>query len=278
MKKTFSIAACVFLSVLFLMGCSAGESPYYNDNASSYGTVSKAAETDLSANRQIIKTARLECSSTDVQKDYQSILSWLKANSGYEFSHEMTTRDGYYTISAVLKIAPEKLDALISVIGENSDIINQSVSANDITEAYYDTELRLKSKKAALEQYYVMLESAATVDEILSIQRVINEYTVEIESLEGKLILWNSQLSEATLTLYFYQTNDPSKPKPVSFGAMSFGDMFGYIGSGVLSVINIIGAVLQWAFIIALSLSPVAVIVFVVLLAIRRARSNKKKK
>ena len=302
MKKFSLVVFCALLAISLLSGCGASNAPlnrspesdelYAGDDFK--GILAQSAEDnsgsmlaqpnteiavgEIASNRKIIKNAEIECSADDVQQKYQTILTWLKENGGSEFRQEMTTRDEYCKINAVFKIVPEKLDTLIEMIGKNTEIINKNISANDITEEYVDIELSLKSKRAALNQYYVMLEKASTVDEILSIQRVINDYTAEIEKMEGKISFWDHQVSEATISVSFYQTNDPLKPKPVSFNAMSFGSMLEYIGSGFVSVINVVFAILQWLLIILLSISPLIVIALVVIFTVRFIIKSKKKK
>ena len=300
-KRLISLVACLLLLFsLLLAGCDSPSSMGSGDSASSSslskseaiedaggytseatraGIEGGAADTTAAQSRKIIRDADITCSANDVQKAYQVVLVWLQKHGGYEQSKQMDTRDDYCTINAVFKIAPEKLDDFLKAVDENTEVINQNVSASDITEDYFDVQLRLKSKKAALDRYYILLEKAKTVEEILAIQQTINDYTTEIESMEGKLMFWDKQVSESTVTISFFQTNDPSKPKEVSFEALSFGTMFKYIGNGFTSVVNVLVAVLQWLLIALLSLLPlivfVLVIVFIIWWLVKRSKNKK---
>lgn len=157
-----------------------------------------------------------------------------------------------------------------------TDVINSSTSTDDITDEYYDTNVRLESKRKALESYYNLLKNANGINEILQIQSEINKLTEEIEALEGILRIWDQLVSESSLTLTINQKNDPLKyKKEVNWSALSWKDVGRIIKNGFISVLNIIVAILQWLIIILASLSPVIIIAGVILLIVRK---NYKKK
>jgi hypothetical protein len=51
------------------------------------------------------------------------------------------------------------------------------------------------------------MEKAVTIDEILGVQKAINDLTMEIESMEGRLVTWDKQVGECTVTISFSQTD-----------------------------------------------------------------------
>jgi len=282
MRKLSSFVSCALLLLVFISGCSKATEgqviliPVTQGQVSDSRDNSVSSDLDILSDRKVVKNAYIDCSADDVSEKYQTLLSWLRQNNGYEFSQNMTKRDDYTSINAVFKISPDNFDAFLDVISDKTEIINLRITTNDITDSYIDTALRLKSKRAALEQYYVMLEKAVTVNEILSIQKTINDLTSEIESMEGKLVYWDKQVSECTITISISQANDPSRPKKqVSFSAMSFGDMFSYIGNGFMVVINFLVGFLQWVLIILISLSPLIAIALAVIFAIRYVKKRK---
>jgi len=280
MKKISLSISCALMLLALSLGCAVGTSKYDNiTNPASQGQIEQfldSANQDILADRKIVRNAYIDCSADNVAEKYQTLLTWLRQNNGYEFSQNMTKRDEYYYINAVLKISPEKFDAFIDFISDNTEIINLRSSTTDITDSYIDTALRLKSRKAALEQYYVMLDKATSINEILSIQRTINDLTADIESMEGKLIYFDKQVSECTVTISISQADDQSKPKKqVSFSAMSLGDMFSYIGNGFMAIINFLVGFLQWLLIIVISISPLIAVTLGVFFIYRYFKKKK---
>ena len=130
-----------------------------------------------------------------------------------------------------------------------------------------------------LDNYYNYLESAKSIDETLSLQKVIDQITEDIEALEGKLNLWDSLTDEATLTITISQKNDPQKPqKAVDWNALSWNDMGTLITNGFVTVMNVIVSIVQWFVIFLASVSPVLIIASIIIVIIKRKTIFKKKK
>jgi len=230
-------------------------------------------------NKKIIKNADLDVEAADVKDTYNKIINWAKQNGGYEFSQELNINGNYHVINANIRISPKNLDAFIDFIGECSDIINCSVASDDITSKYFDTELRLKSMRSSLDAYYKLLANAKSIDEILKVQRIIDDITAQIESMQGQLNMWDKQVSESTVTLYMREKSDPVKiSKEIDWNAMSLNDMWLMMKNGFLSVSNVIVSSVQWIMIALVSAFPFiliggAILAFIIFI---KRRKNKK--
>ncbi|HHT86986.1 MAG TPA: DUF4349 domain-containing protein [Clostridiales bacterium] len=279
-KRLFIILLIVVLLISF--GCaSSHEAPNSADQGSDRGqnTYDDSTEVVSLSSRKVIRNGSMDIEADDVVAAYSDILNYANRNGGYEFKHTRTERNGYTYISAQIKIKSDKLDALMGHIGSVAVIINSSTTSDDITDEYYDVQLRLEAKKKALEKYYEFLEKAHSLDETLKLQAEINSLTEEIEVLEGKLKLWDSQVNESVLNLTISQSSDPSKPKKkVDWKALSWRDMVILIKNGFISVSNVIIAILQWLLIIIIAASPLIIIALIVYYIIRKKRKDKKKK
>lgn len=282
MKKTLIGLLLVFLLII-ATACGATE-PSQSDNgsggyspAATSGTGESTLPEDGELARKIIKNGELELEAEDVNQAYANILAFAEENGGYEFAHNKTARGSYFVITATIKIAPEKLDALMNYAGNAASVINSTTSSEDITSDYYDAQTRLETKRKSLENYYTYLEQAQSIDESIKIQNQINALTEEIEALEGQLKLWNSQVDESTLELSINQINDPAKPKKdIQWNALSWSDMGTLIKNGFISVTNVLVSVLQWLVIVLIALSPLLAIAGIVLFFVLRARKKKK--
>lgn len=275
----------VLLSILVLIstGCSAaknhekapvGDNGYTEDNEN---IVNRDNNIEDSV-KKLIKNGYLILETDDVAKTYANILTFVSNNEGYEYSHQMTVNERYTSIKAVLKIKPDKLDDIMSYVGDVAVIINSSTDSEDITDKYYDAQTRITTKKKMLENYYNYLEDAKNIDETLSLQKIIDGITEEIEVLEGKLKLWDTLSSEATLTITISQINDPLKPKKdINWNALTWSGMGTLIKNGFISVSNVIVSVFQWFIIFITSISPVLVIGAIIILIIKRKSVFKKK-
>ena len=234
------------------------------------------ASEGLMENKKIVKSARLDIEVIDAKETYAAILGWTKEHGGYEFSQTTSVSGGYNVVTANIKISPGHLDDLVNFIDEQSDVINRNVSAEDITDAYVDTDIRLKAMHASLDAYYNLLGTATSVEDVLSVQRTIDNITAEIESLQGRLNLWDRQVDESTLSINIREKADPVKfKKDIDWKSLSFSDMGVMIRYGFMSVWNTVVAIVQWAIIIVISILPILIICGAIILVIRLRRRKK---
>ena len=233
---------------------------------------------NLLANKKIIKNANIDVEVTGAKEAYNAILAWAKENGGYEFSQTLSVNDGNNVINATIKISPQKLDEFLAFIATAGDVINSHVSSEDITDAYFDANVRLETKRESLAAYYKILSEAKTVDEIVRVQTTIDNITAEIESMQGKLDLWDKQVSESTVTIYMREKSDSIKiKKEINWSALSFEDMGYLIKYGFISVWNKIVLFIQWAAIIAVSIIPLLLIAGIIIVLIRFKNRRKHK-
>lgn len=247
------------------------------EGPSSANATSSLTSSELSA-KKIIKSARLEMTAKDVNECYDKIISYVTSKGGYEFSKQMSADTDYATINAEIKIKPEELDDVIKYIGECGKVKNSNVSSDDITSQYTDTKIRLENKKKNLEKYYDFYSKADTMDEMIMIQNQIDNLTAEIECYEGQISMWNQLVSDSSISLYIQQENDPVAIKEdVEWNAISFKNMGKIMYNGFTTVVNILVSIVQWLFIVIVSISPLLIIAAVIILIIR-AKIKKKNK
>ena len=251
--------------------------------AGSTGEVS--AVSNLPANRKIIRDAYITMEVEDIEKSYDNILASLTKFGGYEAGRNMNASSTDYryaaTNTATLKIPAEKLDSFLKELKKEGEVKNQSISSADITEQYFDAQIRLTNLEKMLDKNYELFENAKKVDDQLRIFREINEITTEIEQLKGKLRRWNELVEYSTVTINLYRPYEAPVPEPepreIKWNSLSLEDMGWFISSGFLGVVNVIFSVLQWIFITILVISPIAVPVAIVMVILIR-RTQKKKK
>lgn len=240
---------------------------------------------DAAIERKIIKNADIDMEAENAEECYASILAYAKQLGGYESSCSTNTNDygssKYIYIYAELRLPPEKLEEFVGKVGDFGTVTSLDVSSDEITEEYYDLETRMKSKEAALESYYALLEKAETVDEILVIQSRIDGITEEIEAIKGRLRVYDALVSESKVMLSISEyVVDPPAEKDFEWDSLSGGDVGKLVKNGFLSVCNFVWSLLQWIFIIVVSISPLLLIAGIVLLVVRfvkkRAEANGK--
>jgi len=238
-----------------------------------------SVENPALAERRIIRTAWLDISTQDATALYSNIVEHGTRLGGFEQSHSISHGDVRSTITATFRIPPEHLSAFINFIGENGNILHSSMDSDDITESYFDSAIRLETKRRSLDRYYDLLATATGIDEIVFIQRIIDQITEEIEALEGRLRRWDNLVSMSTVNLTIRQYDDPMIARAeIHWNAIGSEDMGLLIRSGFFTVSNTIVSVLQWFIIILIGYSPLWILLGAGYFVFRRIRKKRKEK
>ncbi len=244
-------------------------------------TPSLTQSVSASYEKKIIRSASITITATDVEDAYAKILEYIKANGGYEFSGNV--RKGNYTsVVSSIRIKPENLDTTLEFIAECGELNNQNISSDDITDSYYDAEIRLESKRKSLEKYYEFLELAETIEDVIALQNQIDYITADIEAYEGRLKMWDSLTNETSISIYINQKVDPiTDTEDIDWNALDWSDMGKLISNGFKSVVNTLVSFLQWLIIAIISISPIlviaAIIVVIIVVSSKRRKARKLK-
>lgn len=247
----------LLLIPLILFSCS-NTSPemdmMYADNV--MREVADDIETDLAPVQQtnnaeltkkLIKTGTIHFQSESIAQDYEKIKRILSKYDSY-IGSENETNTGYqirYDIS--IRVASKNYDSLfnkLSLLSNNVEF--KSSNIEDVTERYYDLKTRIRNKKLLEDKYIALLKRAATIKDVLEIERSINEIRNEIESAEGSFKYLSKQISYSTIQLNFYETL-PDYYKPDGF----WSRVSNAIGGGWQEFLSFLVVLAQgWPFII----------------------------
>ena len=313
MKKILILTSILIVCAALLAGCNsydsmsggdmgynnimpAAESPEYGDferyeeaeyEAYDYDEagmeLTSAGTTSLPADRKIIRDAEITMEAENAEQAYENILAFLTSLGGYEANRSMNVNSAarYYSLAntATLKVPAANLDAFLAGLKNEGEIISSNISSADITDQYFDSQIKLATLEKTLDNYFRFLEEAENIDEQLRITRFINDITREIESLKGSLRRWDSLVEYSTVVLYIYRPYEAPVPeREIKWDSLSLEDMGWFISSGFLGVVNFLFSAIQWILIAVLVISPVLIPIAVLLFLLIRHHKKKQKK
>jgi hypothetical protein len=93
-----------------------------------------------------------------------------------------------------------------------TDFREKSISNEDVTAQYVDTESRLKTKKDIESRYRALLVKANTVKDILEIERELGEIRTDIEATEAQFRQMKGDIKYSTLHIVFHKPIEISNP------------------------------------------------------------------
>jgi hypothetical protein len=168
-------------------------------------------------------------------------------------------------VNFTLRVPSDKFDQLVEqVISGVSKIDSKNIKVSDVTMEFYDLQARIKSKQEIRARYSDLLSKAKSVHEILEVEHELSTVQTEIESMEGRMKVMQSQVALGTLELVMWEGRDVAK----GWGG-KFGDGFKNGWEGFV-----------WFLIILVNLWPLwvlsAIVWFAIRALIRRGKARKK--
>lgn len=125
--------------------------------------------------------------------------------------------------SLVMRVPAKRFEGLMDELDKFGDINYRNVTGQDVTEQFYDTQIRLKNALKLRDRYLELLQSARSVKDSLEIERELARITQEIEQIKGQLKFLSNRIAFSTITLQLEpKTQDVVHPvrNPLPFNWM----------------------------------------------------------
>jgi hypothetical protein len=168
----------------------------------------RVEETFGAADRKIVRNADLTmevASTTDTQ---HRIVSIAEARGGFVVTSEAKQRDSVepskrtLDIKLVIRVPENQFGAALDQIrGLGSNLKEEKVTGQDVTEEYIDLEARIKTQKALEAQFLQLMKQAGKIADALEVQRQIADVRTDIEKLEGRKRFLENRSSLSTITV-----------------------------------------------------------------------------
>jgi len=178
------------------------------------GPASPASEVPVPTARKIIRNGSLDVEVPDLGKALASVRADTTAAGGY-VTDESQGRDEHNVRqgSITCRIPAEKLDATLARFQALGRVQSVSVQANDITEQYFNLEIRLRNQQQLESRLLKLLDQPGNkVADLVQVEREVARVRNEIDELEGRKRFWDSQIMLSTLTLQL------PEPRPAIVG------------------------------------------------------------
>lgn len=199
-------------------------------------------------NRQIIRNATIRFRVADYRASEKRITAVVGRYSGQVASSAESRTGDALSNDMVLRIPAGRLDAfLVDLLTESIYTETKTLTAEDITKQYVDTEARIRSKKATETRYLQLLNKARTVQEVMAVEEQLRQMREEIEVQQAELRDLKNDVALSTVTLTFYEqseaANNPEDPFYVRIGH-NLRDGFGLVGTVFIGLFYLLPVVL----------------------------------
>lgn len=181
-----------------------------------------------------IYTADLELETTAFDQAAEDLETLVETCGGYFQSSSVSGggsdyRYAYYTI----RVPAEQYRTFLDQAGTLCHQLSIQEYTDDVTEAYYDVEGRLKTQQTKLSRLQELLERAETMEDIITIESAISDTEQAIEDLSGTLRGYDAQVAYSTVNLTLrevYRLSNGEEPAENFGGRLSGAFSAGWRG------------------------------------------------
>jgi len=239
------------------------------------------------AERMVIQNANLSIVVKDPAESMDAIIAMTEGMGGFVVSsylYKTTTYDGIEIPAANLTVrvpvaqlttAMSQIKAMVE--NPEKDIITETISGEDITQAYTDLESRLTNLENAADKLNEIMASATKTEDVLTVYRELTSVTEEIEIIKGQMQYYEEAAAMSAISITL-QAQEAVKPITVAGWEPK-----GVLRDAVQSLINFWQGFVDFMIMLFVYIIPVlltiALPLFLIFLAGRAiVRRNKAKK
>jgi len=159
--------------------------------------------------RKVIRNGSLTVVVRALDEALSAIRSATEKAGGY-VTNESQDRDtwGVRHGSITCRVPAAALDRTLAEFQSLGKVESVSVTAEDITEQYFNLEIRLRNQQELEKRFRALLDRPGNkVSDLLEIEGQMARVRGEIDELEGRKRFWDSQVSLSTLTVQLHEPN-----------------------------------------------------------------------
>ncbi len=241
MSSTRRLVLALLLLMLAAPGCAKRSAPSAGAQTSAAATpagqtAGKNLPATPAASRRIIRNASLSMTVKD-PADAQHKASAIVGKLGGYVANAANRRlgnnaDDPLHVSLELRVPADHLDrALADLRKLATGVDSEQIDSRDVTDEYIDLDARLRSQQALEQQYLEILKHAEKVSDAIDVQKQLASVRTEIEKLQGRKRVLDSQIELSTIKLEL----DQEQPL-VSASLGSFSKSLKHAGADAINV------------------------------------------
>ena len=234
------------------------------------------------AERIVIKNADLSIVVVDPVASMDVISLMAEEMGGFMVNsntYKTTTRSGLEVPNAsiTVRVPADKLDEALVYIkalveDQELDILNETVSGQDVTSEVTDLESRLRNLQAAETQLLEIMDNAYSTEDVINIFRELTSIREEIEVLQGQIKYYRESASLSAISV---SLQAKKALEPISIAGWQPGVEAQRALQALVEGGQALANILIWMAIFVLPLAAViALPIFFIVKAVRKRKQN----
>jgi hypothetical protein len=182
-------------------------------NAAAPRTSTTDSTASIALRPALIRTAELTVAVEDVPAEAAAAGAAARAAGGAVAGDDRSGSGADAHATVVLKVPPEKMDAMLDQLGRLGHEKSRSSSTQDVTQDVADVDARVASMQASIARVRAILSRSERIGDVVSVEGELSRRTTELESLQARQRALAGQVNYATITLQL-TANRAAAPAP----------------------------------------------------------------
>ena len=144
---------------------------------------SESSSLQQQSGRQLIVEAWISLEVGEIDGVVRQVEAIAGQRGGWVESADIVGEAGYRTATINVRVPAERFNDAMQTLRGLGRVTDEGVSSTDVTDRLIDNEARMEAWKVQEERLIVLLENAATVEDVIDIERRISEVRADIESV-----------------------------------------------------------------------------------------------
>jgi hypothetical protein len=171
----------------------------------------------------LIRTAELTVVVDDVPAKAGAAGAAARAAGGAVAGDDRSGSGADAHATLVLKVPPERMDAVLDQLGRLGHEQSRSSSTQDVTQDVADVDARVASMQASIARVRAILSRAERIGDVVSVEGELSRRTTELESLQARQRALAGQVDYATITLQLKADRATAPPPPADRAGFAGG-------------------------------------------------------
>lgn len=257
MRKGLSVFLIVMLCVSLIAGCSAKKATEAAPKAAPAETQAKQKTAENAAageagsvplNRKLIVTVNATLRVDHMQESIIEVERLTQELGGYVKESRLDEDDVWFS----LMVPAGSTDSFMERLEGVGVFISKNKMTEDVTDAYFDTQTRIKNLESEIETLRKLLQKEGwKVSEILEIEREIRRLTEELELLKGQITNLDRRIQFSQISIRLLSSGTEIKaenPDELGYKAkMAFKNGVEMLIGGFIALVSLIAFLLPIA-------------------------------
>ena len=158
--------------------------------------------------RDVIYRAAIAVEAPNVAAATREAVAIIQGLGGIVFGQQTFTKPQPRS-EITFKVLPEDFALALERLAGVGQLVDQQISADDVTERIVNFESRIITSEASVLRLRKFLEEATNIDNVAFLERELLNRETDLETLRGQLRTLQDQVSLATITLTINQLPEP---------------------------------------------------------------------